>query len=372
MSKPKVGKSTAARALALEVSRGGTWLGFWCKQAPVWYLALEDKRSEVSRHFRKMGATGSEPVRFLFDQPGKEFIEQLHRLAEKEHPGLIIVDTLQRLIKAKDLNDYAEVTTKLTPLLMLARNTEAAVLLVHHAGKGKGREAIDTILGSTAIAGSVDNILMMSRTERHRVLSSMQRTGPDLEEIVVTLDENTGHVDAGQTREAADRAYVRGAMLNALAAAGTTLTRDEWCEAVEARRQLKLAAVKSLVEEEKVERTGAGKSGDPYRYTMSGSQVPAYSGEPPEPDPETVDHANKDGAVCGSQVPVIAEKNREPHRGPKNGHQLTRDDGANDGDLPLADQVGENGECSGVAVENQGMAALAAETVRHDADEELL
>ena len=49
--KPKAGKSTAARGLALEVARGGSWLGFSCLPRPVWYLALEDKRSEVRRHF---------------------------------------------------------------------------------------------------------------------------------------------------------------------------------------------------------------------------------------------------------------------------------------------------------------------------------
>ena len=327
VSKPKVGKSTSARGLALEVSRGGTWLGFSCLQAPVWYLALEDKRSEVSRHFRRVGATGAEPVRFLFDQPGKDIIGQLQRLAELEHPGLIIVDTLQRLIKARDLNDYAEVTTKLTPLLTLARQTEAAVLLVHHAGKGKGREAIDTILGSTAIAGSVDNILMMSRTDRHRVLSSMQRTGPDLEEVVVTLDEDTGHVDVGRTREEADLIYVKTAMLNALQAAGAALTSDEWCEAVEARKQLKLKARRALVDEQKVTRTGAGKPNNPYLYEMSGSQVPAYSGEPPERDTKTPDRANENGGLSSSQSPGIIEKNWEPHTGPKNGGLLPRADG---------------------------------------------
>ena len=319
VSKPKVGKSTAVRALALEVSRGGTWLGFWCRQAPVWYLALEDQRSEVSRHFRKMGASGAEPIRFLFDQPGKDIIDQLHRLADKEHPGLIIVDTLQRLIKARDLNDYAEVTTKLTPLLTLARSTEAAVLLVHHAGKGKGREAIDTILGSTAIAGSVDNILMMSRTERHRVLSSMQRTGPDLEETVVTLDEETGHVEGGHTREREDLIYTKNAMLNALKAAGASLTSDEWCEVVEVRKQLKLKARRALVDEGTVTRTGNGKANDPYLYQMSSSQVPAYSGEPPEPHPETTDHPNKTGALSGSHAPEISGKTRELHWTPKMG-----------------------------------------------------
>jgi len=100
---------------------------------PVWYLALEDKRSEVVRHFRMMGATGSEPVYCFFQQPSEHLTGQLHARAKHECPGLIVVDTLQRLIRAENLNDYAEVTTKLTPILALARETGAAVLLVSGA-----------------------------------------------------------------------------------------------------------------------------------------------------------------------------------------------------------------------------------------------
>ena len=117
--KPKAGKSTLARDLALAVARGGDWIGHSCVAGPVWYLVFEDKRAEVRRHFRQMGAVGDEPVRFLFDQPGDQLIPKLQALAEQEHPSLIIVDTLQRLIRARDLNDYAEVTVRLTPLLVL-------------------------------------------------------------------------------------------------------------------------------------------------------------------------------------------------------------------------------------------------------------
>ena len=116
-----------------------------------------------------------------------------------QHPALIIVDTMQRLIQARDLNDYAEVTRKLTPVLNLAREAGAAVLLLHHAGKSE-RSDLDSVLGSTALAGSVDNLLVLRRSDRYRTLASIQRVGPDLAQTVVSLDEGTGRVEAGQTR----------------------------------------------------------------------------------------------------------------------------------------------------------------------------
>ena len=64
---PKVGKSTAARVLAPEVAQGGAFLGHPCTQAPVWYVALEDKRSEVKKHLLRLGATGAGPCVSSFD-----------------------------------------------------------------------------------------------------------------------------------------------------------------------------------------------------------------------------------------------------------------------------------------------------------------
>ncbi len=69
---------------------------------------------------------------------------------------------------AKDVSDYAEMTNRTAPLLALARRTDAAVLLVHHASKGE-RQGVDAILGSTAIAAAVDNVFLLERGLRDRV-----------------------------------------------------------------------------------------------------------------------------------------------------------------------------------------------------------
>src|SRR5262249_9629525 len=157
-------------------------LDFPCLQRPVIYVALEDRRADVRRHFRTMGATGDEAVRFVFRDGVGDLVTRLRAVADADPPGLIIVDTLQRAIKAQDLNNYAEVITKLTPILTLARETGAAVLLLHHAGKAVREDALDTVLGSTALTGSVDNVLFLVRNDRYRTLRSRQRTGLDLAE----------------------------------------------------------------------------------------------------------------------------------------------------------------------------------------------
>src|SRR2546426_12350319 len=54
--KPKGGKSTTARAIALRVSRGEPVLGRTTTKGPVVYLGLEDPRRVTKGHLRALGA----------------------------------------------------------------------------------------------------------------------------------------------------------------------------------------------------------------------------------------------------------------------------------------------------------------------------
>ena len=220
--KPKAGKSTAARCLALAVARGEPWLGLPTRTGLVFYLGFEEKRGEVSSHFRCMGARPDDMLEVLIGQAPDDALHLLRASAERCRPALIIVDTVARLVRVNDWNDYAQVTRALEPVLALARETGAAVLLVHHAGKGE-RAGGDAILGSTAIFAAVDTALFLRRSDRYRTLCSQQRYGEDLEELTVMLDHETGWLSRGVAREEADdaeaadaiRDYLRGQLESA-------------------------------------------------------------------------------------------------------------------------------------------------------------
>jgi len=190
------------------------------------------------------------------------------------------------------VNDYAQVMTALEPVLEIARQTGAHVMLVHHAKKGEAASGGDSILGSTAILGSVDTALILRRTESARLLSSIQRYGTDLPETVVELDRETQAPHAAGLREEIDLRDAGERILEFLAAAPGPVTEKEIDEGVEGRRQLKLRAVRALLENRAVERSGAGKRGDPFRYCAKSS---------PQAD-----------SNCGSQVPDIGLGTREP------------------------------------------------------------
>lgn len=274
-AKPKVGKSTLARCLALAVAQGKDWLGFKTTQGTVFYLALEEKRAELRRHFEAMSATREDPLLLFIEPSPTDGLAQLRKAAELHQPVLIIVDPLFRLVKVRAGNDYVQVTGALEPLLALARQTGAHVLLVHHSSK-RGSGDGDGILGSTALFGSVDTALLLKRSEKYQTLSSIQRYGEDLEEVTLTLDPDTRIISTGPSRQEADTAEVMQAILEHLAGLGESerVTESEMKAKIEGRTTIKTQALGALIEEKKVTRNGTGKRGDPYVYSIATSLLP--------------------------------------------------------------------------------------------------
>lgn len=280
--KPKAGKSVICRGLAYAVATGQTWLNHRVSAGPVWYLALEDKRSEVRKHFRQMGATGREPLWLVVgDVPG-DVLALLHARAAQERPALIIVDTLQRLIRVKDMSDYAEVTNAFSPLLSLCRQTGAALMVVHHARKSG--EGMDAILGSTALAGSVDNMFILVRGEDSRTLSSVQRIGKDMEPVVVDLDDVSGHMKLIGTKRDVEEQHAADLIFDLLQEESQPQT-ERWIKSQIAGIQPNVVcrAVRMLLRQGRAVRSGKGKRGDPYLYSArsgTGSNIPEYPVEP--------------------------------------------------------------------------------------------
>jgi hypothetical protein len=279
-AKPKVGKSTLARCLCASVAAGEPWLGAVTRTGPVLYLGLEEKREEVKRHFRSLGVGADAPLLVYVELPPQDAIEQLRQSVAVERPALVVVDGLFRLIRAADANAYAELYAKLTPLLALARESSAHVLLTHHEGKGAGdRDGQDGVLGSTAIVGTVD-VTFALRKERatgRRTIQSTTRYGEDLAERVLLMDD-AGRVTLGDTREVQERADAKRSIMEALAGKAEPMTEDSLEDLVKAKTGTFRSALRELFAAGEVSRSGAGKKGDPYHYGIPVSSFPHMPG----------------------------------------------------------------------------------------------
>ena len=300
VAKPKTGKSTIARQLALCVSRGEEFFSRETFPGLVVYLAFEERRSDVRAHFKKMGAVGDEDIKVFAGMAPANAIERVREMAAKEKPILIIVDTLARLTRIKDLNDYSQTTLGIEPLLAIAREIGSHVCFLHHARKGDSK-GIDSILGSTGIAGSVDTILVLHRTDKYRTVSSIQRVGQDIEEAVLDFDYERRWATLGGSREQVEIDRTKAALIDYLDGQAEAITERVIDDCVEGNRSHRKKALRQLVDEGKIHRMGSGKKGDPYLYKNSGILVPIISSEPEYQNPKNKITPQNDENYSGSQ-----------------------------------------------------------------------
>jgi hypothetical protein len=264
-AKPKVGKSTLARNLALAVARGEPFLGRATIAGPVIYLALEEKRAEVKAHFERMGATDELIIVHVGLAPA-DALHALARVVAEYKPVLAIVDPLLKLVRLSDANDYAEVSRSLEPLIDLARTSGCHIFCTHHLGKAD-RDGGDAILGSTAIFAAFDTALMMKRRESDRTLRTVQRYGDDLPETVLTLDPEAGRILAGDDLATIQLDNIGREVLAAIG--DEELTEAEIRKRVGGDTGLVGKALRRLVDLGHVTRTGGGKKGAPYFYHLA-------------------------------------------------------------------------------------------------------
>ncbi|MDO8589971.1 MAG: AAA family ATPase [bacterium] len=309
VAKPKVGKSTLARQLALYVAQGEIFLGRQTTKGAVLYVSLEEKRSEVKNHFKLLGATGSEDLYTYIGSVPQEASRWLEKEIVARKPVLVIIDTLFRFVSIRNGNDYAEVTAALSPLLTLAREHGAHVMVVHHAGKGD-RSGGDSVLGSTAIFGSVDTAIILKRTEGKRTIETQQRYGTDTESTVLLFDETTQTTSLGGTKEDDDIQRVADEILTFLSEQEESSIEKAIENEVEGRTGLKRKALRDLVTKGSVQRTGAGKRNDPYLYSCS--LVPhIYTGREKRETKSTENPDSSNIISCSQDSLILAEPERE-------------------------------------------------------------
>jgi AAA domain len=267
-AKPKVGKSTLARNLAVAVSKGAEFFGRATVKGKIIYLCLEEKRAEVARHFRQMNTNGTEIIIHTGSAPS-DALTALESAIEEFEPALIIIDPLSRFVRVTDFNSYGEVTRGLEPLIDLARTSECQchIMAVHHNGKGE-REGGDALLGSTGFFGAVDTLLTMKKRDRARTLETSQRYGENLPETVVHLDMETGLVTPQGDMQTLLLKERKEAVMDSFG--DEPLTEGDIKERIGGNQGLTSKAVRALYEEGQLIRTGAGKKGDPYQYQKAG------------------------------------------------------------------------------------------------------
>lgn len=189
---PKAGKSTASFEMMRVRETGEPFLDQYVTPGPC---LLVTEEGGVSIKFK-----GSE-LQWLdvYDRKaseGETFEMTLGVIADwsQENPGgLIFIDTLAAWAQVEDENDSAEMQKAIDAIrLAITEPFEVAVILIHHARKGGGRDG-EAIRGSGAILAAVDHVIELKRADdkkrpNRRVLDIMSRVLRESERWVADWD----------------------------------------------------------------------------------------------------------------------------------------------------------------------------------------
>jgi hypothetical protein len=265
-----VGKSTLARTLAYCVTHGVPFLGRKTQQGAVLYVAPEESKHGVMQDLVALGFTDNDPLYLCFAS-SPDVIAQVRTKLQETQARLVIFETIFRVLRIKDANDYAQATYKLDPVLELARRTSAHVVFTHHLSKRDTTDALDALLGSTAIGGTPDTRIIIKKKGDVRTIEVVQRYGQPMPEMVLHYDHKTRFITPAGSKHDFDKQKVKDSILEVLAAERDGLTEKEINSQTEGRNALKREALREMVAQGLLRRDGKGGKSDPFRYALKDS-----------------------------------------------------------------------------------------------------
>ena len=268
VAKPKVGKTSLAETLIHCVATGIPALGRTTRQGEVIYLQLEASAMETKDHFRKLGTRGDAPIRLLIGGVRvPDPVVAVEQALYKHRPVLLVVDSIQQLLRFPEINEYSSVSNSIDPYVRMARHYGIHILFLHHLGKEEHPSAVsDGILGSTALFGFVDLALVMLKNGDVRTIQTdgPQRFGIDISPTILRRDPETGLITAGEDLAKSKVDKLHQAIWDALG--DMTLRMEEIKKAVGGDTGAVHREVTRMFRDGLLERVGTGKSGDPYMY----------------------------------------------------------------------------------------------------------
>lgn len=179
--RPKVGKSFVCLDLCNSVALGtNVFDDMEVVHGTTLYISMEDHGRRITSRLKDMGLEGSDKCLLVHETPQwdsgmAEFIRAIK--ARHIDLNLVVVDTLVHCLPPKPGNtsDYEYYYPVISGMQRLAHELGIALVLVHHAKKGGSGAAaggagaggsdnvFDQILGSVALQGAADSLMVITR-----------------------------------------------------------------------------------------------------------------------------------------------------------------------------------------------------------------
>lgn len=269
-ARPKVGKSTLVYHAVKPLLEGSEFLGAVVQPCRVLILS-EEPKALVRRRLRALGLAERDDLHFIFrlkDTPAwTDLLVLLRPMIERQGIGVLVIDTADKFWQG-DFNAPHVSLAHMQPLLDLARELNLAVLLLHHRRKAEGEEGT-AVSYSHAITGAADIVIEMVREPHHpsrRLLKSLSRYEETPQQLVIELTLD-GYRALGDPQTLAGK-ELGAAVLDALPSADAkpVKTDEVIMEGTSPGRTKVYNVLEGLRSAGRVERLGAGKRGDAYRW----------------------------------------------------------------------------------------------------------
>ena len=159
------GKTWALLDLAVCMANGAPWLGMATKQGAVLIIDEESGRRRLSRRMNAIlqghDAGPDTPVMAVslaaFDMGNPNDIGEFYNLIINTGARLVIIDALADIMPGRDENAVKDTAPIFLSLRKIAEETQAAIIVIHHANKTGGYR------GSSAIKGAIDLLLSVEK-----------------------------------------------------------------------------------------------------------------------------------------------------------------------------------------------------------------
>ncbi len=209
--RPKMRKSFLMMASAVSVATGGKALGYFqVEKRGVLYLALEDPEWRLQDRVMQTGLDVLTGIEFYYETRWERFDKGGGKMLSTfldQHPsvGYVVVDTFAK-VKPRQTSGtsvYDQDYEVGAYFKQIADDHHVCLTVVHHTRKAVAEDWLDSINGSTGIAGSADT-LMLLQANRGENTAKLRVTGRDVETEDYHLewqDACAGWIVAGKAEE---------------------------------------------------------------------------------------------------------------------------------------------------------------------------
>jgi hypothetical protein len=193
-AKPKSGKSSMSRCEAVAVAKGIPFLGRDTVRGETILISMEDPRSHVDNCLRALDWNPeTDAAIHIVERLSPSINETIEAIGDaliaSPDVRLVIVDTLAKLLRVNDLNDYSATLGAVEKLHDLARKfPRVHIQGLVHCKKVKADDPFDSLLGSTALRGEPDSNIVIFKERGKHVIVTETRIGRSIAPTILEAE----------------------------------------------------------------------------------------------------------------------------------------------------------------------------------------